>query len=95
MLDPLLAPALQLADLPVVPDRKWADTIAHNLTRDLEKMALRAADERDPQAANQLANVTEVLAVAVISLVAYSRGKVPRVKSAEAPVNLILPGGNA
>ena len=93
MLDPLLAPALQLADLPIIAERRWADDIAHNMTRDMERMAARITGETDPAAQGQLCNVAEVLGVAVISLIAYSRGKVPRVRSKAPPVNMILPEG--
>lgn len=91
MLDPLLAPALQLAELPIVPGREWADDCAHNIVRELERLAKRAAGEGNVTAAGQLANVAEVLGVSVISLTAYSRGRTPRVCADSPPVNLIVP----
>lgn len=91
MLDPLLAPALQLAELPIVDGRQWADDCAHNIVRELERIAKRSAGELDELAAGQLANVAQVLGVSVISLTAYSRGRTPRVRADAPPVNLIVP----
>lgn len=91
MLDPLLAPALQLAELPVVAGREWADNSAHNLVRELEAIAKRAAGETDAQASGQLENITTAIGVVVISLTAYSRGRTPRVRSQEPSGNLVLP----
>lgn len=93
MLDPLLAPALQLAELPIIPARRWADQCAHNITHELERIGKQAAEEPDAHSSLQLMNLAEALGVAVISLVAYSRGRVPRVKSDKPPVNLIVPSG--
>ena len=90
MLDPLLAPALQLAELPIIPGREWADTCAHNIVRELERIAQRSSSESDSSSAGQLANIAEVLGVSVISLTAYSRGRVPRVRSSRPDrVNII------
>jgi hypothetical protein len=87
VLDPLLAPALQLAELPVIPDRAWANRLAEKLVTELERLAPRIEGEKNPTAAGQLGNVAEVLGVSVLSLVAYSRGRTPRVAS-KAPENL-------
>jgi hypothetical protein len=92
-LGPLLGPALELERLPVLPGRMRAQSIAESLTMQMESLAAMSASEPDPAAAGQLANTAEALAVCVINLVAYARGRVPQARR-NAP-NLILPPGKA
>jgi hypothetical protein len=89
-LEPLLAPALELDELPVLADRQDMQLEASNLVQSLERIAAKAQRERDPNAAGQLMNVAESLGVMVISLVAYTRGRVPRVKSKKPGTNIIV-----
>lgn len=89
-LDPLIAPALQLEQLPVIPGRKDMLDQAAALTTALERIGAKATIERDPQAALQLGNVANALSVLVISLVAYTRGRSPRVASQKPNTNIIL-----
>lgn len=78
-LDPVLAPALQLEHLPVIPARMGVVQEADTLTGVLERLAARATVESDRDSATQLMNAAEALSVIVVSLVAYSRGRVPRI----------------
>jgi hypothetical protein len=77
-LDPMLQPALQLEHLPVIPARMGVLQEADTLTGVLERLASRASIESDRQGAAQLMNAAEALSVIVVSLVAYSRGRVPQ-----------------
>lgn len=79
MLDPLLAPALKLAELPVLPGRREADAVAGKLVELCERIAVMAHAESNVESALQLTNVAEAMGVAVISLTAYARGRVPKV----------------
>lgn len=89
MLDPLLGPALQMAEKPVIPARRRADVIAHNITRDMEELVKMAAGETDTRAGLQIDAVCQALGVCVISLTAYARGVLPRVGKAEPNANII------
>lgn len=90
-LDPLLGPALQLDQRPIVPGRSWAATSAATLTAVLEEIGRRIPAEGDARSAGQLMNVAEALGVLTISLVAYSRGITPRVGSKKPNTNIIVP----
>lgn len=89
-LDPLLAPALQLEQLPVVLGRHDMLREAELLTGAIERVSEKAKAEADPTAAAQLANVANALSVMVISLVAYTRGRTPRVSSKKPNANIIV-----
>lgn len=78
-LDPVLAPALQLEALPVIPARAGVVMEADTLTGVLERLAARATIEADRNSAAQLMNAAEALSVIIVSLVAYTRGRVPQV----------------
>jgi len=90
-LDPILAGASQLEALPIRPGRLWSVREAEALTGSLERIATEASEEFDRQAAQQLLNVAEAMAVMVVSLVAYSRGRVPKVESQKPKTNIVLP----
>lgn len=77
-LDPMLAPALQLETLPIIPARMGVVQEADTLTGILERLHARASVEPDRESSQQLLNAAEALAVIVVSLVAYSRGRVPK-----------------
>lgn len=89
-LDPILAGAIQLEQLPVAPGRHWSLNEASLLTNSLERIAAAAEGEGDRVAAQQLLNVCEALGVMVVSLVAYSRGRVPKVASQAPNANIIV-----
>lgn len=80
-LDPLLAPALQLAELPVLPGRREADEIAHGLMAQLERLQMVLHAETDAESLAQLSHVAEAVGVMIISLTAYARGRVPKLAS--------------
>lgn len=90
-LDPMLAPAMAMAERPVMPSRRDMELEAHNLVESLERIGAKASTESDPRAAQQLLNIAEALGVMVISLTAYTRGLVPKVGSRQPGVNLIVP----
>ena len=89
-LDPLLGQAMQLEMLPVVDARRWAVQQADALTRSMEQIGHHALCEGDAQAANQLANVLEALGVLSISLIAYSRGRSPRLESRKPNTTILI-----
>jgi len=89
MLDPILAPALALAERPVLHDRKDMDREAHNLVATLERVAKRAEREGNLEAQAQLLHVAEALGVCVISLTAYCRGVVPKVATRPNPTLIV------
>lgn len=89
ILDPLLAPALQMAERPVLPERREADRIAHALTDLAERIMAMAHGEGDAQSAQQLTNCAEAMAVTVISLTMYARGVVPAIRSKPAGPTII------
>lgn len=88
-LDPLLAPALQMEQRPIIPVRTWADGAAGKLATVMEEISQHITTESDPRSCGQLMNVMEALGVISISLVAYSRGVVPQVGSRKPHVNII------
>lgn len=89
-LDPILGPALQLEQLPVVPSRKDMIAIAEQLAGCVERIASKASIEHDATAAGQLGNAANALTVIIVSLVAYTRGRSPRVASQKPNSNIIL-----
>jgi hypothetical protein len=90
-LDPILGSALELERLPVRPGRQWAQHEASLLTSSLERIGAVAEGEGDRLAAQQLLNVAEALGVMVVSLIAYSRGRTPKVASKAPNTNIIVP----
>jgi hypothetical protein len=90
-LDPILGSAMQLERLPIRPGRQWAQQEASLLTSSLERIGAAAEGEGDRLAAQQLLNVSEALGVMVVSLLAYSRGRTPRVESKAPDANIIVP----
>lgn len=89
-LDPLLGPAAEMERLPVKPERREADEIAARIMCDLERLALVMAGESNPVSAGQLRNTAEALAVCIINLMAYARGRIPRVAK-KPDVSIITP----
>lgn len=89
-LDPILAGAMALQELPIRPGRQWAHHEAYLLTNSLERLGAAAEGEGDRLAAQQLLNVAESLAVMIVSLMAYSRGRTPKVASKAPNTNIIL-----
>jgi hypothetical protein len=90
-LDPLLAPALAMAERPVISSRRFAEDSAARLTTELERLGQQLArGVRDP--AGQLQHVCEALAVLIISLCAYARGVVPKVASEKPNLTVIDTG---
>ena len=89
-LDPLLGPALQLESLPVIPERYASVAEATKLTEVMERLGTMATEERDSKSAAQLMNTAEALAVCVVNLIAYSRGRVPKVSSRAPDTNILL-----
>lgn len=92
-LDPLLSGALALEQLPILPGRSEALVQAEILTRAAERIAHMAADERDPAGSQQLLNTAEALCASVINLVAYARGRVPRLRHTAPEGTILLPPG--
>ena len=90
-LDPLLAPALQMAERPVIGARRWAEELAARLTGELEALGKHVTGERHELSHGQLVNISEALAVCIISLCAYARGLVPRVASEQPNINVVVP----
>jgi formyltetrahydrofolate hydrolase len=80
-LDPILAGALEMERLPVQSNRADMVHTCEKLTVCIETISVKATIEGDPQAAQQLANIGESLAACVISLMAYTRGRSPKVAS--------------
>lgn len=80
-LDPLLAGALEMERLPVQSNRADMVHTCEKLTQCIESISTKATIEGDGQAAQQLANIGESLAACVISLMAYTRGRSPKVAS--------------
>jgi hypothetical protein len=91
-LDPILGPALQLEQLPVVPSRKDMVAVAEQLAGCVERITSKAAIEHDATAAGQLGNAANALSVIIISLVAYTRGRSPKVASRKPDTNIIVGG---
>lgn len=89
-LDPILAPALQLEQLPVIPTRAGVVQEAEALTGVLERLHARATIESDRDSAQQLLNASEALSVIVVSLVAYTRGRVPKLSHRKPHANIIV-----
>jgi len=77
-LDPILGPALQLEALPIIPSRIGAVQEADTLLGVCERLQARATIESDRESSQQLLNAAEALGVVIVSLVAYSRGRVPK-----------------
>jgi hypothetical protein len=89
-LDPILAPALAMAERPVISSRRFAEEAAAAITTQLERLgAEMAAGARDPH--QQLTHLTEALAVVVIGLCAYARGVAPQVGTQKPNVNVVVP----
>lgn len=89
-LDPILAPALQLEELPIVPARIGVAQEAETLTGVLERLHARSTIESDRESSQQLLNAAEALAVIVVSLVAYTRGRVPKLGNQKPNTNIIV-----
>lgn len=89
-LDPLLAPMLQIEQLPVLVGREDMLVVAANLTSAVERITSKATIEADPKASEQLANVGNSLSVLIMSLVCYTRGKTPKLSSKAPGTNIIL-----
>jgi hypothetical protein len=89
-LDPILAPALEMAERPVIASRRFAEDAAARLTTELERLGAQlASGVRDPH--QQLAHITEALAVVVIGLCAYARGVAPQVGTEKPNLNVVVP----
>jgi predicted component of type VI protein secretion system len=80
-LDPLLAGALEMERLPVQSNRADMVHTCEKLAQCIESIGGKATFESDGEAAQQLANIGESLAACVISLMAYTRGRSPKVAS--------------
>jgi hypothetical protein len=80
-LDPLLAPALKLTELPVIPARQPAEDVATLIVGALERLAPLVDLETDVESQAQLGHVLEALGACTISLLAYARGRVPKVSN--------------
>jgi anti-sigma factor ChrR (cupin superfamily) len=89
-LDPLLAGALDMERLPVVSNRADMVHTCEKLTQCIESIGGKSMIEGDRDAQQQLANLGEALAACVISLIAYTRGKSPKVKSKKPNTTIIL-----
>jgi predicted component of type VI protein secretion system len=88
-LDPLLAGALQMEQLPVVSSRADMVHTCEKLTQCIESISGKCTIEPDREAAQQLANIGESLAACVISLMAYTRGRSPKVASKKPNTTII------
>ena len=87
-LDPILAPALQMEDRPVVRARQFAQDEAAMLVKSLERIGLHLGGADDPH--GQLHHIAESLGVMVIALMAYARGLNPKVESQKPNTNIIV-----
>lgn len=90
MNDPLMAPLSRLMQLPVIPARAWAEQEADRITAAGITVAQIAVDEADKRSQAQLAAVAQSLQANAVSLIAYARGKIPRVERAEPNTNIIV-----
>lgn len=77
-LDPLLAPALKLAELPVLPDRHRAEELAAQVLGIVEGVTALSEKETNVESSAQLDHVAQALGACLISLTAYARGRVPK-----------------
>jgi hypothetical protein len=89
-LDPLLAPMLEIESLPILRGRSDMNTEAANLTAIFERISSKVITETDPKASEQLGHIASSLAVMIMSLVCYTRGKTPKLSSKAPTGNLII-----
>lgn len=90
-LDPILGPALQLEALPIVQTRAWAADTSAELLNLVERVMARTSSETNLESMGQLVHIAEALGVCTISLIAYSRGRVPKVSNQPPAGNIIVP----
>lgn len=74
----------------VRPERQLMQLEASNLMQSLERIGAQLERERDPMAMSQLKHICEAQGVLIISLMAYSRGLVPRVANKAPEANIIV-----
>jgi len=90
-LDPILGPAAELEKMAIVSGREWGQELAGHMTNAVDVLIERAGQERHPEVIAQLIHVAEALGVCAVSMIAYSRGKVPKVSQRPPPSNVVVP----